>query len=138
MKLKKLIALITLIFVTLPIQHFAQKDFSDSLICYTPKQVKFFLKQNVIAKGLQIDTALLRSQIKDLNSILTLTQDQRSGLNFALKEQTQLADNYRLSYSVLQEKYDKKVKWNIRYKKVIICVSAVAILEGGLIYFAFK
>ena len=119
----------------LPIQSFAQRD---SVVCLTNKQVKFFLKQNVIAKGLQIDTALYRAQLKGYDQMVILLDQEKDGLNFALKQAVQSSDNYRLSYSTLQNKYDKKVKWNVRYKKIIAGLSVFVVAEAALIYLIAK
>lgn len=66
--------------------------------------------------------------------MLSIMQDQRDGLNIALKAQSDIAGNYRTSLGNLQIKYDKKVKWLNIAKKVIVVVVAIVVAETVIIY----
>ncbi|MCE3278045.1 MAG: hypothetical protein K0S44_236 [Bacteroidetes bacterium] len=111
-------------------------------ITLTDKQYKFYAKALVIKQGLEIDTAIYRAQLRDCDKIEALRNQQISGYKSSLQIQEAITNQMRDSTKYqkalridLQEKYDKKNKWNTRWKKALFGVTAVAIIEALFIYF---
>jgi hypothetical protein len=91
---------------------------------------------------LEIDTAIYRAQLRDCDKIEALRNQQISGYKSSLQIQEAITNQMRDSTKYqkalridLQEKYDKKNKWNTRWKKALFGVTAVAIIEALFIYF---
>ncbi len=110
----------------------------ENKICLTSSEIDYFLEQFVIARSLETDTFLLNVTIKRKDSlnrelksnVLDLKSNEKD-LKLSLKNQKSLYDNKCLDY-------DRKLKWNIIYKKIIIVSISAIIIESGFIYLILR
>lgn len=117
----------------------------DTKICLLPSEIDYFISQDLTAKALIIDTTLMSVKIKRADSInveikseVNDLKQNEIDLKLSLSKQKLVSDSYQKSYFDKCEKYDKKVKWNKIYKKIIIGGIALELAEVGLFYLLIK
>lgn len=127
MKLKKSTLLTILLVAFGTILSYGQITLSNEAFDAYAKKVT---ERNAYKDSLQ----LCKSDLQECDKSNLLLQDKAQGFEFALNEQTRSADSYRLELGDLRGKHNDTKKWNRRFKKTILGISVVAVLEGLLIY----
>lgn len=107
-------------------------------IILTDKAFDFYGDAVINVGILKKDTALLNIKIKQKDTIINKQELQIAELTFAEATEKGKAKNYKDDLGTCGTKLDKKSKWNKIYKKVILTVTSVVILEGLLIYTLIK
>lgn len=103
-------------------------------ILLTNKQFDLLAKTAIIKEAVQDSLRECKIELQECNRQVSILEIKNTGTEFALDKTTQLSDNWRLSYSVLGDKYDKKVKWLKRAGKVIVACVVAIVVETVVIY----
>ena len=109
----------------------AQPITSD--VCLTPNEYRFYCVQLVLKQALQADTAILNSQITNLQEQLKLAAETRQSFEMAAMQSEAYIGGIKQSYESLRIRNEKKEKQVRRLVKVGGVLFLVAVMEAAAI-----
>lgn len=116
----------------------SQKVLESKKICLEPVEMDYFLKQDVRADHLAIDSIELSKKVAIKDSLILLLKYDKADLRQALKNEAKIAAEYKNTAIRLNIDNTEVKTTNARRKKVIIwtiaCNLAKDVLIGGYIY----
>ena len=106
---------------------------SDDRICLFPEEMDYFLKQDLTAKRLTIDTVEYRFQIRQKNIDISLLRANEDDLKTQVKNGTTIINNLKVDLNEANAKYSKtKDKLKVRNGLLIGSVSLNLLFLGGV------
>lgn len=107
----------------------------NAQILLTNNQFDLLAKTAVVKIALQDSLQECKEELRECNRMVSNLELKNTGTELALSRSGQIADNYRLTHAMLQQKYDKIKRWLTFAKKVIVVCVAVIVGETIILYY---